>query len=249
MPGVLGGTMSVLSSVMKVAGPALAGLAGGPVGVVAGLVTGGLQLVADKQKFEAWKTAVLGRPFDRSLLPPSVDGNAALMALELSPLMSKRLEGAAPNVATELLRKSIQTGEDGQPKPLADLAHDLLTGADQFGLRDRFGSEAELADALEEYRASLVFARARDELSGTINIPALAGAPAVTVGMGALLNGAFSLRQDPRAASALEKVVYLVQALGVLNLDPGRLLNVVQVGLQAGAAMIGNTRTVEDPRI
>lgn len=248
VPGVLGGAVSVLGPVMKVAGPALAGLAGGPVGLVAGLVTGGLQVISDQQKFNAWKAALLAKPFDRSLLPPTVDGNMALLARELAPLMSKRLEGAAPDVATELLRACITPAADGNPKSSSDLAHDLLTGADPLGLKNLFGSETELSEALEEYRTSAIFVRARDELSGQIAIPAIAGAPATSVDMGALLTGAFKLRQDPRAGSALEKIVYLVQALGALHLDPGRLADLVQAGLQAGAAMAGTTRTVEDPR-
>jgi hypothetical protein len=56
------------------------------------------------------------------------------------------------------------------------------------------------------------------------------------------------LREDPRAGEAFEKIVYVVQALGALHLDPSRLAGLVQVGLQSGAAMMGNTRTLEDPR-
>jgi hypothetical protein len=233
---------------MKVAGPALGGLAGGPVGLVAGLVQGGLSLAADEQKFNAWKAAVLAKPFDRTLLPSSVEQNDAFAALELSSLMSKRLANAPPNVATELLRVCVTPAADGNPKAIADLAHELLTGPDQFGLQALFDSETELAEALEEYRGSAIFIRARGQLSGQIAIPALAGAPATSIDIGALLNGAFSLRQDPRAASALEKIVYLVQALRALHIDPGRLTNLLRVGLQGGAAMVGTSRVVEDSR-
>ncbi len=247
LPGTLGGAASVLGTVMKVADPALAGLAGGPIGVVAGLVMGGLQVLADERKFNAWKAALLAKPFDRSLLPPTVDGNTALIALELSPLMSKRLEGAAPNVATELLRACVTPEADGNPRSSQALAQELLSGADELGLKDRFASPAELSEALDEYRASAIFMRAREELAGQIAIPALAGNPATSVDMGTLLTGAFKLREDPRAGETLEKIVYLVQALGALRMDPTRLTGLVQAGLQAGAALMGSSRTMEDP--
>ncbi len=264
VPGMLGGAMSVIASVTTATASAPAGLAagpvglvaagpvglvaGGPVGLVAGLVTSGLQLLADKARFETWKTAVLARPFDPALLLPPVDASAARIALDLSPLMSSRLEGAPPNVATELLQAAIQPGADGNPPPIADLAHEVFTGADPLGLKTRFASEAELVEALQEYRTSLFFTRARDALSGQVGIPALAGNPAASISLGALLDSAFSLRQDPRAGSALEKIVYLVQALGLLHLDPARLAALVQSGLAAGAAMMGNSRTLEDRR-
>jgi hypothetical protein len=247
VPGVVGGAASVLGTVIKVAGPALAGLPGGPVGVVAGLVIGGLQVLSDEQKFNAWKTALLAKPFDRSLLPASVDGNAALLALELSPLMSKRLQNAAPNVSTELLRTCVTPAADGNPKASSDLAHELLSDGDELGLKSRFASEAELAEALEEYRASAIFIQARDQLSGQVSIPALAGSPPASADMGTLLTGAFKMREDPRAAEALEQIVFLVQALGGLHLDPVKLASLAVDGLQAGAAMVGSSRTVEDP--
>jgi hypothetical protein len=247
LPGAFGGAVAVLGSVMKIAGPALSGLPLGPAGVVGGLVVGGLGLLADDQKFNAWKSALLAKPFDRSLLPPSVDDDTASIALELSPLMSNRLAGAAPAIATALLRACIVPAADGNPKSSADLAQELLASADPPGLSDRFASETELAEAIEEYRGSAIFARARDRIAGQIAIPALAGEPAATVDLGTLLTAAFKLSQDPRAASALEEIVYTVQALGTLHLDPGRLVTLVQLALRAGAAMAGTTRIAEDP--
>jgi hypothetical protein len=153
-----------------------------------------------------------------------------------------------PNVATELLRACITLAADGTPKSSGELAHELLDAADPLGLRARFTSEAELSEALEEYRASAIFLRARDELAGQIAIPALAGKPASTVDLGELLTGALKMREDPRAGEAFEKIVYLVQALGGLHLDPGKLSSLVMDGLRAGASMMGTSRTVEDPR-
>ncbi|MDT7951080.1 MAG: hypothetical protein RQ966_06195 [Acetobacteraceae bacterium] len=249
LPGILGGAASVLSGALKLAGPAIAGLPGGPVGVVAGLVLGGLQVAADEQKFNAWKAALLAKPFDRSLLPDTVDGNTAQLALELSPLMAKRLDGSAPNVATELLRACLIPGPDGNPKSSGDLARDLMAdAADDLGLRSRFASAAEMTEALEEYRGSAVFLRARDALAGQVAIPPIAGAAAASIDMGTLLTGALKMREDPRAGDALEKVVYVVQALRDLHLDPAKLMGVVSSGLEAGAAMVGTTRPTEERR-
>lgn len=247
VPGVVGGAASVLGNAIKLAGPAIAGLPGGPVGVVAGLVMGGLQVLGDEQKFNAWKTALLAKPFDRSLLPASVDGTTARLALELSPLMSKRLENTSQQVATELLRACITPAADGNPRNSSDLAHELMSSADPLGLKNRFASEAELSEALEEYRASAIFIQAQDQLSGKIAIPALAGAQSGSVDMGTLLTAAFKMRQDPRAGEALEKIVFLVQALGALHLDPGKLASLAVNGLEAGAAIARNSRTIEDP--
>ena len=249
LPGILGGAASVLGTAAKIAVPALAGLPGGPVGIVAGLVMGGLQVLSDQRKFEAWKAALLAKPFDRSLLPTTVDGNTAQLALEFAPLMAKRLEGSPPNVATELLRACVTPAANAEPKSSSDLAQQMLAdAADPLGLRARFASEAELAEALEEYRASAIFVRARDELAGQVAIPALAGAAETTVDLGTLLTGAMRMRQDPRAGDALEKIVFVVQALGGLHLDPSKLSSLVVSGLEAGAALVGTTRNMEDRR-
>jgi len=210
--------------------------------MTAGLMVSGLQALSNERKFDAWMTALLVQPFSRTLLPTTVDESFASSALELSPLTSKHLQGASPNVATELLRASVMLAEDGNLRSCVDLAQELLSDADPIGLRRCFASEVELSEALEEYRASVIFLYARSELSGVIAIPAFAGGPVYVQDMDLLLTRVFMLRKDSRAGEALQKIVRLVQLLSGLHLDPGKLATMVFSGLHTGAEMV--TRTV-----
>jgi hypothetical protein len=245
VPGLLGGAIAALTPAARLLGPALAGIPGGPVGIIGGLVMGGLQVLDDQRKFDAWKSALLAKPFDRSLLPPVVDGNLALLVLQLSPLMKKRLEGQDPGLATELLRQVLTLQEDGSPAPTEALATQLLQDP---RLQPLFGSAAELEQALDEYRAGAIFQQASNALSGQVAVPPIDGvAPAQSVDMTTLLRAALQLRADPRAASALDQVVYVVQALGALHLAPEKMLSVVQTGLQL-ATKLAADHQAEEPR-
>jgi hypothetical protein len=162
--------------------------------------------------------------------------------------MSKRLEGAPPALATELLRAALELQPNGDPKSAADVAAELLARSDLAELRNRFASPAELAQALEEYRASGIFLEASKSLAGQIDIPPLApGAPAAKVELQTLLQSALRMRSVPRAAAALDQVVYVVQALGGLQLGGDKLTMLVQSGLQLGATL-ATAHQSEEPR-
>jgi hypothetical protein len=246
LPGILGEAAGAIGPAMKLLGPALGGISGGPLGIVGGLVMGGVQLLADQQKFAAWKAALLASPFDRALLPPVVDGNAAQLALQAAPGMAQHLAGAPPALATEMLRAALEQGPDGAPKPAAEVAAELLARSDLGDLPARFASADELAAALQEYRAGSVFAEASRQLAGKIDIPASAtgGAPA-SIDLPTLMRAALGLRADPGAAAALDRVAGVVQALGALHLGPDKLTALAQSGLQLAATLAGGRQAGE----
>jgi hypothetical protein len=245
LPSVFGEVISAIGPASRLLGPALAGIPGGPIGIVGGLVMGGLQLMDDQRKFEAWKSALLAKPFDRSLLPPVVDGNVALLVLQFAPLMRQRLANAPPALATELLRAVVPSDPDEEPVSTTDLATQLFARPDLQGL---FASPAELAQALEEYRGSAIFAQASKSLTGQINIPSLGpGTQATSVDLPTLMRSALQMRADPRAAAALDQIAYVVQALGALHLGPDKLMSLVQSALQLGASLAGSHQS-EEPR-
>ena len=70
LPGALADVISVLRRVGMVAGPAVAGIPAGPVGIVLGVLSGLISLAADQQKFNAAKAALLNTPFDSAAPPP-----------------------------------------------------------------------------------------------------------------------------------------------------------------------------------
>ncbi|MBV9251887.1 MAG: hypothetical protein JO227_21930, partial [Acetobacteraceae bacterium] len=248
LPGLFGEAIAAIGPASKLLGPALAGIPAGPIGIIGGLVMGGLDMLKDQQKFEAWKSALLAKPFDRSLLPPVVDGNLAQLVLQLSPMMGQRLAGAAPDLATNLLRSALEMQANGDPKSTADVAAELWASEDMADLRGRFASTAELARALEEYRGSSIFLQASKSLAGKINIPPLTpGAKETSVELPTLMRSALQLRTDPRAASALDQLAYIVQGLGALHLGPEKLMALVQSGLQLGAKLAGDHQS-EEPR-
>lgn len=246
LPGIVGQAVSAIGPAMTLLGPALKGIPGGPLGIVSGLVIGGVQLLGDQQKFEAWKAALLAKPFERSLLPPVVDGNAAQLALQAAPGMAQHLAGAPPALATELLRASLEQGPDGAPKPATAIAAELLARTDLGDLHARFASTGELGTALQEYRAGSVFAEASKQLAGKIEIPASAnnGHPA-SIELPTLMQAALGLRADPHAASALDQVAGVVQALGALHLGPDKLTSLAQSGLQLAATLAGRRQSEE----
>jgi hypothetical protein len=211
-------------------GTALGGLLGGgavagPAGLVAAVVVGGLQLVREKEKFDRWKAAMLDTPLDLGLLPQVVDAGLAAAALLRAPLLAGRL---APNGTVEpalaaAIWQAVGFAGGQAPAPARDIATRILGGAEGAGaaaLRDLFAGNAEaLADAIEDLRAAMTGAAALQGL-GMASI-AVAGAQVSTAALAGAVRAA---RQDSRVAAELERMVYLVEALG--KADPAMLAEV-----------------------
>jgi hypothetical protein len=236
LPGVLGDAIAGISGTLGALAPIVSGISGGPAGIVFGIVMSGIKLLQQKEKFDAWKAALLRTPMNRALMPATVDGTVALAALDptVSPLMSARLGTVPPAFATELMRAMLRTGPSGDPLPAATLATELFAPGQELGLHDKFKDEKELAEAITEYRGGIVFVNARAQLQGNIDIPAGGGQPASSINLGSLLTSAVKLGTDPRSASDIERLVYVVEALGKLGLGPDKLVGLAQVALTKG---------------
>ncbi len=250
LPGVLGDAVAGLGGTLGALAPIVNGLSGGPVGLVGGIVLSGIKLMQQREQFDAWETALLRKPLTRSVMPPAVDGTAALAALDpaLAPLMSARIGSDDPALATELMRELLRTDNAGDPLPTAALAAELFAPGQGLGLRDRFHSEQELAEAISQYRGSLVFVHARSQLAGSIDIPALGDQPARSVGLADLVTAAGRLAVDPRSGSEIERLVYLVRGLAKLDLGPDRLSGLAEDALGKAVTLATQHREQTDQR-
>jgi len=248
LPGVLGDAIAGISGTLGALTPIISGISGGPAGIVFGIVMSGIKLLQQKEKFDAWKAALLRTPMNRALMPATVDGTVALAALDpaVSPLMAARLGGVPPAFATELMRAMLRTGPSGDPLPAETLATELFAPGQELGLHDKFKDEKELAEAITEYRSGIVFVNARSQLQGNIDIPAGGGQPASSINLGSLLTSAVKLGTDPRSASDVEKLVYVVEALGKLGLSPDKLVGLAQVALTKGMDLAQVNRQQSD---
>lgn len=243
LPGSLADVMATLKGTFDAAAPILAGIPGGPIGIVGGIVMAGVKLAQNQRQFDALKAALLRKPFDPILLPSLVDGVAATAALEISPQMRAVLGDAGPAAATELMRLVTRPTDAGQPVPLADLAAQLLaSGLNVDGqtlpIAGRVASAAEIVRALEEYRSSLVFNAARSQLDGAVELPASAGRPAATLDLRRLVDATQSLGHDPVMASQIEKLVFLAEALAKLPTGTAGAAGLVAKALEAAEALL-----------
>lgn len=198
------------------------GAVAGPAGLVAAVVVGGLQLVKEKEKFDRWKAAMLDTPLDLGLLPAVVDAGLAAAALRRAPLLAERL---APNGAVEpalalAVWEAVGTAAGRVPAPAREVAVAVLGGAAGEGaaaLRQHFAGNPEaLADAIEDLRAAMTGAAALQGLD--MARVAVGGADVSTTALAGAVRAA---RQDSRVAAEIERMVYLVEALG--KADPATL--------------------------
>lgn len=219
LPGAIGDAVAGLSGLAGTASalaPILTGLSGGPAGLVVGIITSGVTLMQQREKFNAWKAALLRTPFDKALMPAAVDGTLALAALQpdVAPLMAARVGTGDPALATELMRALLRQDGSGAPVSSAALAAELIDPANALGLATKFHSADELREAIDQYRGALVFNAARDLLAGSVAVPAVDGQPARELDLQALATTCLQLSADPRAAGDIERLVFLVEALG-----------------------------------
>ncbi|HEV7263944.1 MAG TPA: hypothetical protein VGN83_03370 [Falsiroseomonas sp.] len=195
------------------------GAVAGPAGLVAAVVVGGLQLVKEKEKFDRWKAAMLDTPLDLGLLPTTVDAGLATAALRRAPLLSEKLGAAEPAIALAVW-EAVGTRAGQIPAPAREVAEAVLAGGGGEGgaaLRAQFAGNPEvLADAIEDLRAAMTGVAALQGLDlQRINV---AGAEVSTM---ALAGAVRTARQDSRVAAELERMVYMVEALG--KADPATL--------------------------
>ncbi|PWS38884.1 hypothetical protein DFH01_06455 [Falsiroseomonas bella] len=201
------------------------GAVAGPAGLVAAVVVGGLQLVKEKEKFDRWKAAMLDTPLDLGLLPQVVDGGLATAALLRAPLLAQRLApgGTLEPALALAVWEAVGVAPGRPPVPARELAAQVLAdlpgpGCDE--LRRHFtGNPDALSDAIEDFRAAMTGAAALQGLD--MQRITVGGAEVSTMALAGAVRAA---RQDSRVAAELERMVYMVEALG--KADPATLAEV-----------------------
>lgn len=243
LPGTLADAIAGLKGTFEIAGPIVAGIPGGPIGIVGGIVMAGVKLAQNQRQFETLKAALLKKPFDPVLLPTVVDGNAATAALAISPHLKSLLGGRPAVVATALMREVVRRTPAGGPVLVTEIAARLIAqGLDAEGqiipLAGDGLSVEELGLALEEYRSSLIFQAARDQLDGQVDLPAIGGVAAATVSFRSLVDVVQSASDIPHAASQIERLVFLAEALGKLPIGAGAVAALIGKALGTAQGLL-----------
>jgi hypothetical protein len=168
---------------------------------------------------------MLDTPLDLGLLPQVMTSDLATAALMRAPLLAQRLApggtiepalclavwevvGVAPGSGVTPAREKAEQVLGGLAGPGADLLRNSFAGAPDA-----------LADAIEDYRAAMTGAAALQGLD--LKQITVGGAQVSTL---ALAGAVRSARQDSRVAAELERMVYMVEALG--KADPATLTQV-----------------------
>ncbi|CAB3748432.1 hypothetical protein LMG29542_00661 [Paraburkholderia humisilvae] len=246
LPGALGSALAVFR---RLAGPAatiVAGLPGGPVGLIAGVITAGIQLANDRQRYAPVKTALLNKPFDPAFMPSAVDAALAKCALSGAPLMLEHYSPLDDDTATGLLTFALQKKEQGSgslsPGDLASKAWSFVSRAAQPAAgqpafpspKVAFASLADVTAAFDEYLASVVFQCAIAHVGAALPLPSVPGIPqGATIDLQQLANAARAILPDPKASAELERLVYIAEALGGLPTHPDQIASIAAGALNA----------------
>ncbi|MFM0236582.1 hypothetical protein [Paraburkholderia phytofirmans] len=253
LPGALAESIEVLRTV---ASPILAGLPGGPAGIVGGVLIAGIRLAGRQRDLNTFKAALLSKPFDPVLLPDAPDEAEAAAAFAISPMMQAHFPNADPSTRLALMALATRKNEDGTRRNAADIAQ---TCADDIASRTanvlpargpdtEFTSVAELTHALDEYLGSLVHLNAKQALPADTTLTAGTSDAAPQPSLQTLADAARQLLPDPKAAAQLERLVYLGEALGKLPIDKQQAVSLVTDALSVAAqSALVQTTTEESP--
>jgi hypothetical protein len=252
LPGLVADSLAVLRGVAEATLPVVTSIPGGPVSIAAGILLGGLKLYQNSKAFDALKSALLIAPYDPDLLPTVPDANNALAALQAAPLLAARAGPLANSLpfAGAVMQAALRRDPAGALVPSDLVAAALLhSGPGQdFGLAGLFASPDELAEAIEAYRGSLIFNRARQRLKGQDPITVPTDAGGVQLDLAALLDGVLALRTDLRATVAIERLVATVEALAKLPANQQATADLVRRSIsQALDILSQGHRTMPQP--
>ena len=246
LPGALGSALAVFRRLSGPAATIVAGLPGGPVGLIAGVVTAGIQLANDRQRYAPVKTALLNKPFDPTFMPAAPDAALAKSALSGAPLMLEHYAPLEDDTALALLAFTLQKAQ-GQSASLssgdlASKAWNLVSGGAQPAANEpafpapktAFASLADVTAAFDEYIASIVFQCAVAHVGAALPLPSVSGIPqGSTIDLSDLANAARSILPDPKASAELERLVYIAEALGGLPMHPDEIASIATGALNA----------------
>jgi hypothetical protein len=242
LPGALGSALAVFKQLSGPAAAIVGSIAGGPVGLVAGVITAGIQLASDRQHYAPYKTAVLNQPFDPASMPSAPNDTLGKSALSSAPLMLAHYPSPSDDTASALLAFAMQNGQGAATLSPADLAATAWNLVNNEGAGNpplpppdpKFTSLAEAAAAFSEYVAAIVFQSVSAQINAAVTLPAVAGIPQGSkVDLSTLANAARAMMSDPQASAEVERLVYLAEALGGLPMHPDQIAAVAAGALNA----------------
>lgn len=197
----------------------LAAVGGTPLGLAASVISA---LLGRKEEFDRWKMALTERPFDLGLLADTgIDGLAAEQILLDSPLMASVSDSSLAIPLLQLLSGRVT---EGGRSPEEEFAEKLRADDVLQTLAGKFTDEAALFDAIREYRATVAnfLAASKMEQEGLEELSvSLPEGGTIAVSPEDLARATRDLRQSPEATAALERLIYLLEAI-VANV-PGKL--------------------------
>jgi hypothetical protein len=181
---------------------------------VAAVAMGGLALLGDRARHDAWTRRILDLPPARADLPDRPTAVDAALAVDAVPGLRARLtsDGALrTDLALVLLEAATATEADGTLRAAGAAAAAL---SDRPEVAARFPDGAALAGAVEGVRRAVASAGLRRLLPSTVEAPGSGPVP-----LDGLLAAVDALRADPHAAAEIDRIAALVAALG--DLGPG----------------------------
>jgi hypothetical protein len=220
LPGVLGDAIAGVGGAMRAlgdaggAGAAFAASVGGPAGLVAAVAMGGLSLLGDRARHDAWTRRILDLPPARADLPDRPTAVDAALAVDSVPGLRARLTSDGvlrTDLALVLLEAAAVADAAGTLPPAGTVAAALSARPE---VAARFPDAAVLAEAVEGVRRAAAFARLRRLLPPTVEAPGSGPVP-----VDGLLAAVDALRADPHAAAEIDRLAALATALG--DLGPG----------------------------
>jgi hypothetical protein len=220
LPGVLGDAIAGVGGAMRAlgdaggAGAAFAASVGGPAGLVAAVAMGGLSLLGDRARHDAWTRRILDLPPARADLPDRPTAVDAALAVDSVPGLRARLTSDGvlrTDLALVLLEAAAVADAAGTLPPAGTVAAALSAWPE---VAARFPDAAVLAEAVEGVRRAAAFARLRRLLPPTVDAPGSGPVP-----VDGLLAAVDALRADPHAAAEIDRLAALATALG--DLGPG----------------------------
>jgi hypothetical protein len=220
LPGVLGDAIAGVGGAMRAlgdaggAGAAFAASVGGPAGLVAAVAMGGLSLLGDRARHDAWTRRILDLPPARADLPDRPTAVDAALAVDSVPGLRARLTSDGvlrTDLALVLLEAAAVADAAGTLPPAGTVAAALSAWPE---VAARFPDAAVLAEAVEGVRRAAAFARLRRLLPPTVEAPGSGPVP-----VDGLLAAVDALRADSHAAAEIDRLAALAMALG--DLGPG----------------------------
>lgn len=242
LPGVLADILSTLSAGRSVVTAASAALAGGPFGVVAGVIAAAVAAGAAKDKFANFKKAVLAAPYDPVLLPLQVTATIAQPVMQASTIARDHFSREDSKIARDVVQLALQKDGDSL-RP----AQELLESNEGIDVLNRatppFASPEEFIEMIDELRGAAVFQALRDKLDGDVTLPEIPGQEQPQgVKLRDLATAANEFMNDPMTQPDMERLLYLAEGLATMPVSNEDMRAIVEASLSQAIVLAQEAR-------